>query len=78
MRVVGVRCVLAGSGQLIGPGLAIGRYFATWLNFFICWVGWLFPLWDGMKQTLADKIVSVVVCQVPKQPFNLVPTKPLS
>lgn len=77
MRVVGLRCVVADTGQLIGPGLAVGRYFATWLNSFICWVGWLFPLWDGMKQTLADKIVSTVVCVVPKQPFNLVPTRPV-
>jgi hypothetical protein len=26
----------------------------------ICYVGWLWPLWDGKPQTIADKIASTV------------------
>jgi hypothetical protein len=26
----------------------------------ICYLGWLWPLWDGKRQTIADKIVSTV------------------
>jgi hypothetical protein len=27
----------------------------------ICGIGWLFPLWDTKRQTIADKIVKSVV-----------------
>ena len=27
----------------------------------ICYIGWLFPLWDSKRQTLADKIMKTVV-----------------
>jgi uncharacterized RDD family membrane protein YckC len=76
MRVVGLKCVGMTTGSTIGAGMGIGRHFATIINSFICYVGWLFPLWDSQKQTLADKIVSTVVCVVPKQQFNLMPTPP--
>jgi hypothetical protein len=39
----------------------------------ICYVGYLFPLWDQQRQTLADKIMSTVVVVVPKQAFSLTP-----
>jgi uncharacterized RDD family membrane protein YckC len=32
----------------------------------ICYIGFLFPLWDSKKQTIADKIVKSVVVVVPK------------
>jgi hypothetical protein len=27
----------------------------------ICYVSWLFPLWDAKRQTLVDKIVKTMV-----------------
>ena len=74
MRVAGLKCVSMSTGGTIGGGMGVGRAFATILNSVICYVGWFFPLWDGMKQTLADKVVSTVVCVVPKQPFSIVPS----
>ena len=74
MRVAGLKCVSMTTGRTIGGGMGVGRALAAILNSLICYVGWLFPLWDGMKQTLADKVVSTVVCVVPKQPFSIVPS----
>jgi uncharacterized RDD family membrane protein YckC len=37
----------------------------------ICYIGWLFPLWDAKKQTLADKIMGTVVVTAPKQGFSI-------
>jgi uncharacterized RDD family membrane protein YckC len=75
MRVAGVRCVHIGTGQPIGPGLGILRGIAHAVDSFICYVGWLFPLWDSKRQTLADKIMSTVVVTVPKQGFSFTPQR---
>ncbi len=54
----------------IGAGRAIGRYFAHIIDGLICFVGFLFPLWDPKRQTLADKIMSTVVrSDAPKMAF---------
>jgi hypothetical protein len=34
------------------------------LDSLACYIGWLWPLWDGKKQTFADKVCSTVVVQV--------------
>lgn len=49
------------TGQLIGFGPAILRQFAHLIDSIICYIGWLFPLWDSKKQTIADKIAKTVV-----------------
>jgi uncharacterized RDD family membrane protein YckC len=49
------------SGTVIGFGQAILRQFAHLIDSIICYIGWLFPLWDSKKQTLADKIAKTVV-----------------
>jgi uncharacterized RDD family membrane protein YckC len=60
-RQVGLRLVKMADGQLIGPGLAIGRYLLHVLDSSICYLGYLFPLWDPMRQTFADKVVGTIV-----------------
>jgi uncharacterized RDD family membrane protein YckC len=74
MRVVGLRAISKTTGQPIGAGMAVVRWIAHFVDTIICFVGWLFPLWDKEKQTIADKIVSTVVVTAPKQPFSLTPT----
>jgi len=74
VRVAGVTCVSMTTGSTIGSGTGIGRGFATYINGFVCGVRWLFPLWDAKKQTLADVIISTLVCVVPKQSFGLIPS----
>lgn len=49
------------SGTVIGFGQAILRQFAHLIDSIICYIGWLFPLWDSKKQTIADKIAKTVV-----------------
>ena len=73
MRVAGVRCISLNTGQVLGDGMGVVRWLAMGLNSVICYIGWLFPLWDAKKQTLGDMIVSTVVYVVPRQSFNLLP-----
>lgn len=60
-RVVGLRLLGEATGQPIGAGQAFLRDLAHIIDSIICYVGWLFPLWDAKKQTIADKIVKTVV-----------------
>lgn len=65
-KVAGLKVVDANTGQLIGGGKGILRAFAHIVDSIICYIGFLFPLWDSKKQTLADKIVGTVVLNVGK------------
>jgi uncharacterized RDD family membrane protein YckC len=49
------------TGQPIGVGNGIIRQLAHIIDSIICYIGWLFPLWDAKKQTIADKIMKTVV-----------------
>ncbi|AEV82966.1 hypothetical protein ACWT_1947 [Actinoplanes sp. SE50] len=60
-KALGIRLVDAATGQPIGAGKAFLRGVAHFVDFIICYVGFLFPLWDEKKQTIADKIVGTVV-----------------
>ena len=51
----------AATAQPIGAGRAIGRYFAMFLSAILCYLGYLWMLWDPQKQTWHDKIASSVV-----------------
>jgi uncharacterized RDD family membrane protein YckC len=48
------------TGQPIGFGMSIVRQIAHIADSIICGIGYLFPLWDGKRQTLADKIMTTV------------------
>jgi uncharacterized RDD family membrane protein YckC len=66
--VVGIRLVGEQSGRPIGAGLCFVRQLAHLVDGAICNLGYLWPLWDPKRQTLADKIMStVVVIQDPDQ-----------
>jgi uncharacterized RDD family membrane protein YckC len=75
MRVIGLKCISTQTGQPIGGGLGFVRSLAHIVDSLICYVGWLFPLWDSQRQTLADKIMKTVVVVVPTQRFSLTPPK---
>ncbi len=59
-RVMGLKLVREADGQPIGPGMAFVRDLAHVVDG-ICYIGYLFPLWDAKRQTLSDKIISTVV-----------------
>src|SRR5215203_1646608 len=48
------------TGQPIGFGLSIVRQIAHAVDSIVCYIGWLFPLWDAKRQTLADKIMTTI------------------
>lgn len=69
-RVLGIKVVSEETGQPIGGGSGIIRGFAHIADSIICGIGYLFPLWDAKKQTIADKLMKTVVISGPKQSFG--------
>jgi uncharacterized RDD family membrane protein YckC len=60
-RVVGMKLLSEETGQPIGTLNAFLRDLCHFIDTIICFVGYLFPLWDAKRQTLADKIMRTVV-----------------
>ncbi len=48
------------TGQPIGFGRSVLRQIAHLVDALICNIGYLFPLWDAKRQTIADKLMSTV------------------
>lgn len=62
--VLKIKVVSENTGQPIGFGLSIVRQLAHIVDALICYIGFLFPLWDAKRQTLADKIMTTVVLPI--------------
>jgi len=60
-RVMGLKLVRESDGAVLGFGMAFVRDLAHVIDGAICYIGYLFPLWDAKRQTIADKVVSTVV-----------------
>jgi uncharacterized RDD family membrane protein YckC len=58
--VLKFKVVSESTWQPIGFWLSIVRQFAHYIDQLICYIGYLWPLWDDKRQTLADKIMSTV------------------
>ena len=58
--VLGFRVVSENTGEPIGFGLSVLRAIAHAVDAAIFYVGYLFPLWDAKRQTLADKMLATV------------------
>jgi uncharacterized RDD family membrane protein YckC len=58
---LGIRLVSEETDQPIGMLMAFVRDICHFVDAIICYVGFLFPLWDAKRQTLADKIVKTIV-----------------
>lgn len=59
---LGMHTVGQTTGQPLGAGMAIGRLLLLYVDFMICYVGVLWPLWDSNRQCLlSDKVTSAVV-----------------
>lgn len=48
------------TGQPIGFLMSVVRQFAHAIDGAICYIGYLFPLWDPKRQTIADKLLKTV------------------
>lgn len=60
-KLLNLRLIGEATGQPIGFGMALVRDICHLVDSIICYIGFLFPLWDAKRQTLADKIVKTVV-----------------
>jgi len=60
-KVLNLRLVSEETGQPIGMLMAFVRDICHLIDSAICLIGYLFPLWDARRQTIADKIVKTVV-----------------
>lgn len=60
-RITKIKLVGESTGQPIGAGMAFLRDLAHFVDGIICYVGYLWPLWDDKSQTLSDKIIGTVV-----------------
>lgn len=48
------------TGEPIGFPMSIVRQVAHTLDAVICYIGYLFPLWDAKRQTIADKLIGTI------------------
>ncbi|MEB3980429.1 RDD family protein [Mycobacterium sp. 663a-19] len=62
--VMKVKVVSEVTGQPLGFGMSLVRQLAHFVDAVICYIGFLFPLWDAKRQTLADKIMTTVVLPI--------------
>ncbi|GGM29258.1 RDD family protein [Dactylosporangium sucinum] len=60
-KALGLRLSKEQTGQPLGAGGAFVRDLAHIVDSIICLIGYLFPLWDQKRQTIADKIVGSLV-----------------
>lgn len=63
--ILGIKLIREADGQPIGALMAFVRDIAHILDG-ICYIGYLWPLWDAKRQTFADKILSTIVVVQPK------------
>jgi len=65
--VMGIKVIGENTGQPLGGGGAFVRWLMhAFIDGAICYLGFLWPLWDSKKQTWGDKVASSVVVQAPK------------
>ena len=50
--------------QPIGFWLSLVRQIAHYIDQLICYIGYLFPLWDDKRQTIGDKLMNTVCVPV--------------
>ena len=60
-KALGLRLQKDDTGAPLGAGGAFLRDICHIVDAIICYIGFLFPLWDAKKQTIADKIVKSIV-----------------
>ena len=69
--IMGIRVVNL-QGQVIGSGPGIARKFAHILDGIVCGLGFLLPLVDAKRQTIADKVMNTYVVEgVEKKSFSV-------
>lgn len=71
-RIMGLKVVKIADGQVLGGGMGIVRYLAHFIDAIICGLGFLLPLVDAQRQTIADKILGTIVLRdQPREAFGV-------
>ncbi len=69
--IQGLKIVKISDGEVLGGGMGIVRRIAHFVDSIICYLGFLLPLIDARKQTIADKMLDTVVLRdQEKRPFS--------
>ena len=69
--IQGIRLVNQ-QGEVLGSGPGIARKFVHVLDFIVCGLGFLLPIVDAKRQTIADKVMNTYVVEgVEKKPFSI-------
>lgn len=64
-RIAGVKVIRSTDGGPPGVGRAFGRsLFAYFISGQVCYLGYLWAIWDGRKQTWHDKVCDTIVVRV--------------
>jgi len=69
-RALGIRVVDQNAGGQIGYGRGAIRLVARYLSYLVCYLGYLWMLWDKEKQTWHDKLSTSVVVPVEYYPVT--------
>jgi uncharacterized RDD family membrane protein YckC len=64
--------------QPIGFWMSLVRQIAHYIDQLICYIGYLWPLWDPKRQTIADKIMSTVCVPVQRNALTPVNDSPIT
>jgi uncharacterized RDD family membrane protein YckC len=65
--VMGIKVIGMNTGQPLGVGGGFVRWLMhQFIDGLICYLGFLWPLWDAKNQTWGDKVASSIVVQAPK------------
>jgi uncharacterized RDD family membrane protein YckC len=59
-----IKLIRESDGQTLGAGFCFVRSLAHFLDGIVCYIGYLWPLWDAKKQTFADKICGTIEVKV--------------
>lgn len=60
----GTRLVKESDGDTLGGPMGVVRHLLHIIDAIICFIGFLLPLWDTKRQTIADKLAGSVVVKV--------------
>ena len=62
-KIAGTKLVSARDGNVVGGAMGVVRWICHILDG-VCFIGYLWPIWDAKKQTFADKIMNTYVITV--------------
>jgi uncharacterized RDD family membrane protein YckC len=68
MRILGIRAIDAVTGGRVDYGKAFVRYLVSLVSGLVCFLGYLWMLWDPEKQTWHDKVAGTFVVPVSEYP----------